>query len=96
VSHFATEEAQWTRVDLARADWTTVRWVHRLVREHRDFEARLAKVLSRVEAAKKDGKLPSAAIETQIRAILADLLDHELSETRLFQRSIFETSIDPG
>jgi len=83
--HFAAEEALWHSMDAGSADWTTLRWIARLEREHDEFRRRTAEI--RVEISEPG---PSPALRSKLRSILDDLLEHELSEARLFQRSVFE------
>jgi len=83
--HFAAEEALWHALEPGGADWTTLRWIARLERDHDDFRRRTAEV--RLELA---GTRPSPALRWKLHGILDDLLEHELSEAKLFQRSVFE------
>lgn len=93
-AHFASEELQWSGRTATRLDRTTSLWIERLVREHRGFERRLDAVLSQLDETKGTNSPPSAGIAAEIRAILKDLLEHELSETRFFQRTVFEEAAD--
>ena len=75
-------------------DRTTSLWIERLVREHRGFERRLDAVLSQLDETKAASSPPSSEIAVEIREILKELLEHELSETRFFQRTVFEEAAD--
>jgi len=90
LQHFDAEEKLWSAIERDRADWATLRWIDRVEAEHERFrrltaEARLG--LAEPELAPD--------LRSKLRAILDDLLEHELSETKLFQRSVFESPIDP-
>jgi hypothetical protein len=88
--HFAEEENSWKAADWARGDASTRAWIGDLVREHGEFRARLLEGSHAVDAARKAGlPLEEKAVES-LRAIFKDLLEHELSEVRLFQRSVIE------
>ncbi len=93
--HFAAEETLWHGADHARADWTTRHWIERLTREHGEFTKRLRAVRLGLEEPGRSASAPSAEMVATIGGILDDLLAHELTETRLFQRSVFEESAEP-
>ena len=90
-THFALEEGHWNRDQGWKDDPTTARWVEGLVREHRGFEERLKDV---IETLRSERERPTFSAETvaRIRTLLEELFAHELSETKLFQRRVFEES----
>ncbi len=87
--HFAREEAAWSRREAA-FDASTRRWVRLLVEQHRAMEAQLDFVCAQLRASLETETAVAAACDEALRALLRDLTTHELSEDRLFQRSIFE------
>jgi hypothetical protein len=87
--HFEVEEAAWRTGDAA-SDASTRKWIESLVRQHRDLDRRLESVCSRLEGARSPGTAAAAGVSAALRGILGDLIEHELSEARLFQRSVFE------
>lgn len=91
-AHFALEERRWSGFQGPDCDRTTAHWVEGLVREHREIERRIGDVLSRLGAEQGTRRAPSAAVASAIRALIDDLYAHELSETKLFQRRVFEGS----
>lgn len=90
LQHFAAEEALWQAVEPGCTDWTTLRWIDRLAREHDAFRRRTAEVRLGLADLR-----PSLEVRSKLRAILDDLFEHELSETKLFQRSVFEGRTGP-
>ena len=85
LQHFDAEEALWHSIEPGSVDWTTLRWIARLERDHDQFRRRTAEV--RLELA---DPRPPPALRSKMREILDDLLEHELSEAKLFQRAVFE------
>lgn len=88
--HFASEELEWNGRPEGRMDRTTSLWIERLVREHRGFERRIDDVVAQLDSARETTSSPAG----EIRGILEELLEHELSEARLFQRTVFEGAAD--
>jgi hypothetical protein len=88
--HFEDEESGWKSGNTPDGDSTSRRWIERLMREHEDFRERLASVCTELEGAADPASMPRAACAVAIRSLLDDLLRHELSEARLFQRTVFE------
>ncbi len=88
--HFAEEENSWNAADWARGDASTRSWIRDLVKQHADFRARLLEGSRAVELARKEGRAVEEKTTALLRGIVHDLLEHELSEVRLFQRSVIE------
>jgi hypothetical protein len=89
-SHFDAEEESWRGIDRHRCDWTTLSWIDRLVGEHDCLRERLDATCSLLEEARRQKVAVSEDLAAEIRSLLADLIEHELGESRLFQRSVFE------
>ena len=89
-AHFGLEERRWSGSQDSIRDRTTENWVRALVHEHRDIERRIGEILSRLNAEKEARRTPSAPVVSAIRRLVDDLCTHELSETKLFQRLVFE------
>jgi hypothetical protein len=88
--HFAEEEGSWNAIDWARGDAALRAWIADLVTQHAAFRAQLSEASRAIEAARAASKPVAGEAETLLRAILRDLVEHELSEVRLFQRSVIE------
>lgn len=88
--HFAEEESSWTAADWARGDASTRAWIRDLVRQHGDFRTKLSEASAAVGAARSAGTPIAEKAVALVRGILRDLVEHELSEVRLFQRSVVE------
>ena len=88
-THFDAEERLWREVDDERLDWSARKWIANLVRDHEDFRGRIEGI-TRALAAAEAGARPPDDLVGDIRRLLGDLLQHELSESRLFQRAVFE------
>lgn len=83
--HFREEEASDVFALDERASSATRRWVDSTVAAHRAFESRLDALGRRLACTP-----PEAGFEPELRALVRDLLEHELSEERLVQRLVFE------
>lgn len=88
--HFAEEENSWKAADWARGDASTRAWIADLVRQHGEFRAQLHEASQAVDAARSAGEEVDEKAVSILRGILRDLVEHELSEVRLFQRSVIE------
>ncbi|MFN0009892.1 MAG: hypothetical protein ACKVXR_18520 [Planctomycetota bacterium] len=89
-SHFVVEEESWRGIDRPRCDWTTLHWIDRLVDQHAEFRKRLGNLRAPLERARQAGEPLDAELSAELRVLLDELVEHELSEARLFQRSVFE------
>lgn len=89
-AHFDEEESSWKDADWARREAAMRAWIDGLLAEHRDFRTRLAEACSALEEARIVGRSVEGELKAGIRSILAELAEHELSEVRLFQRSVVE------
>jgi hypothetical protein len=90
-THFTSEEALWERDRGWKDDPTSARWVEGLVREHRGFEERMKGLIADLRS-DQGVRAVSRTIESRIRTLIEELFVHEFSETKLFQRRIFEES----
>ena len=89
--HFEFEEQGWTRPDVAaRCTPSTRRWIATLTRQHADFIARIEIVVAMLEASLTHASRLPERFAGELSSLLADLTRHEFSETRLFQRAMFE------
>ena len=87
--HFDKEEELWSGIDRRTTDRTTLHWIDRLVQDHQRFRRKAGRL--RLELA---DPTPREGVREGVRAILDDLLEHELSESKLLQRAVFEGSPD--
>jgi len=90
-SHFAAEEESWCGIDRPRCDRTTLHWIDRLVDHHAEIRKRLDELRAPLERARQSGEPLDPELTTGMRELLDELGEHELSEARLFQRSVFES-----
>jgi len=88
--HFAEEEDSWKAADWARCDASTRAWIEDLAGQHAEFRAQLCEASRAVDAARSAGEEVEESAVSILKGILRDLVDHELSEARLFQRSVIE------
>ena len=89
--HFVAEEESWRGIDRPRCDRTTLHWIDRLVDQHATFRKRLDDLRAPLERARQAGGPLDAELAAGMRDLLDELAEHELSEARLFQRSVFES-----
>jgi hypothetical protein len=87
--HFESEERAWNQHAPA-FDASTKRWVHLLSDQHREMEKQIDLVHVQLEQCLGSGESVPPPCDERARALLRDLTTHELSEDRVFQRSIFE------
>jgi hypothetical protein len=88
--HFAEEESSWKAADWARGDASTRAWISDLVRQHEDFRGKLHDASRAVDAARSASEEVDEKAVSILKDLLRELVDHELSEVRLFQRSVVE------
>jgi hemerythrin-like domain-containing protein len=89
--HFTYEESGWSRVEVAmKCSPATRRWIDMLTRQHDDFRQRIDRLTAALETSLVSGVRLPGTFEGELSSLLADLTRHELSESRLFQRSVFE------
>jgi hypothetical protein len=60
------------------------------VRQHGDFRGKLHDASRAVDAARSAGEEVDEKAVSMLKDLLRELVDHELSEVRLFQRSVVE------
>lgn len=87
--HFESEEGEWNQ-RAPTFDASTRRWVHLLSDQHREMGKELDLVHTELEQCLGSGQPVPPPCDERVRALLRDLATHELSEDRVFQRSIFE------
>ena len=90
-THFEYEESGWARAE-ASADLppATRRWIDALTCQHDDFRVRIERLVSALSSSLLTTSSLPATFEGDLSSLLADLTQHEFSEARLFQRSMFE------
>jgi hypothetical protein len=88
--HFSSEEEGWGRADPAECTPSTQRWIAMLTQQHGDFLERIEQLIAGLEAALMPGGGLPPGFEGELSALLRDLTQHEFSESRLFQRAVFE------
>ena len=89
--HFEFEESGWNRPEVAaHCTPSTRRWIGTLTRQHEDFLSRIESIVGVLEASLTSGSKLSDSFGGELSSLLADLTRHEFSETRLFQRAVFE------
>jgi hemerythrin-like domain-containing protein len=89
-THFTAEEVSWRSADDRGRDRATRNWIDRLVREHAQIRERMDVLVAELEETRRRQVSAAAALRSRLHALLDDLVEHELSEARLFQRSRFE------
>jgi hypothetical protein len=87
--HFDEEEKLWRGVDRRTTDWTTLHWIARMVQDHGRFRRKAGEL--RLALA---DPTPGDELREGLCGLLDELLEHELSESRLLQRAVFEESPD--
>lgn len=88
--HFSFEEQGWNEADPAECTPSTQRWIAMLTHQHGDFLERIEKLILALEGSLMSGAKLPAEFEGEISAVLDELSQHEFSESRLFQRAVFE------
>jgi hypothetical protein len=88
--HFSFEEKGWNEVDPAECTPSTQRWVAMLTRQHEHFLETIDRLVSSLESALLRGKRLPPGFEGELSGLLHELTQHEFSESRLFQRAVFE------
>jgi hypothetical protein len=91
VRHFSFEERGWSRPEVAaRCTPATQRWIEMLTRQHGEFLARIDSLIGELETALTRRTSLPEFFDGELSSLLADLVRHEFSESRFFQRSMFE------
>lgn len=91
IRHFRFEESGWSRPEVAaRCTPSTRRWIATLTRQHEDFLTRIDAIVGVLETALETGAKVPERFGGELSSLLADLTRHEFSESRLYQRAVFE------
>lgn len=83
--HFREEEASEVFTPSKQTSGSARRWIEATLAAHREFESRIDALDRRLTA-----EPPDPEIADDVRALVNDLFEHELSEERLVQRLVFE------
>jgi hypothetical protein len=88
--HFTHEEKGWNEANPEQCTPSTQRWIAMLTCQHGDFRSRIEKLVLSLESALLSGRPLPPEFEGELSSLLQDLTQHEYSESRLFQRAVFE------